>query len=421
MSKQGTWEDDCRRCADLDSANAIDCWAARCVEAHAEFEAYMRQGPGHSAVHPGKEAGCGTNCLTPSKPSLGALNDVREPAGGPLQTDQIKASLASMTANTSSSFELTPSTQAVMQTEPEQSGASDKSSWTPTFRDYTPSDLQENDQEPQEEGEENDEDDTSSWQEPAVKAEQCDLDKEAALLLSLSDIISGGQNASQEGSRRAHQLPNHMPVFLEGNLEYLFEPFKTAEEAARVYDREMLILKGAKARLNYADSYHGVAIDLLGIYEEKAGKGAGAAETGRRKARGKANAPETGMPAERACRKRKGSDREDAVICAMMSMPVEQQGAARAERAAKRSARTRTLASADIPMPDPVPLAPCAMETGAGLMTSGALGMPVIPASTIASSPDVSPAACLPSAGSRSHKKSAPKRSPSRATALPFQ
>ncbi len=43
-----------------------------------------------------------------------------------------------------------------------------------------------------------------------------------------------------------------------GNLEYLFEPFRTAEEAARVYDREMLILKGAKARLNYAESYHGV-------------------------------------------------------------------------------------------------------------------------------------------------------------------
>ncbi len=55
-------------------------------------------------------------------------------------------------------------TAAVMQTEPEQSGASDKSSWTPTFRDYTPSDLQENDQEPQEEGEEDDEDDTSPWQ-----------------------------------------------------------------------------------------------------------------------------------------------------------------------------------------------------------------------------------------------------------------
>ena len=94
----------------------------------------------------------------------------------------------------------------------------------------------------------------------------------------------------------------------------------------------------------------------MGKYEEKAGKGAGAAETGRRKARGKANASETGMPAGRACRKRKGSDREDAVICAMMSMPVEQQGAARAERAAKRSTHKRTLASADIPMPDPVPL-----------------------------------------------------------------
>ncbi len=51
-----------------------------------------------------------------------------------------------------------------------------------------------------------------------MKAEQCDLDKEAALLLSLSDSISGGQNASQEGSRRAHQLLNHMPVFPEGEL-----------------------------------------------------------------------------------------------------------------------------------------------------------------------------------------------------------
>ena len=27
------------------------------MEAHAEFEAYMRLGPGRSAVHPGKEAG----------------------------------------------------------------------------------------------------------------------------------------------------------------------------------------------------------------------------------------------------------------------------------------------------------------------------------------------------------------------------
>ncbi|EIE25180.1 hypothetical protein COCSUDRAFT_40506 [Coccomyxa subellipsoidea C-169] len=631
LATQGTSADDFLRYTGVDLATAIECLRAGCVETPAHFAAYMRQGRGHSAEGPaflhGKEAGLrasdrrapfrshagasfdghsGTSYLMPSlSSSPGGKTDAHKLALGALQTGQAQQpSTFSMEAENTNSEE-TPKTQAMHFT-PARSCAPDKSTGTPNLRDYIPSDLPEPDPEQQEDEEEAEY--TSSQPQP-VKAEQCDLDKEAALLLSLSDSISGGQNASQEGSRRAHQLPN-MPVFPEGALstpeqrvvpvpsddkdvvnntvgndqrsspeeqaaanrrsealkppgqgksEYVgVTPFKNGrwkaecshggkkhhlgifdkpEEAATAYDQAALYLKGPRARLNFAkpygevpidtlggpvlktgregtapetgtkpaaaayrkckaeeaaftpvpaderysaraervakriarprtsadiimpaaaaqapravgtgagmvtsgalgrpvpnrpaqskqiigapvpvspiESYRAVAIDLLGKYEEKAGKGAGAAETGRRKARGKANAPETGMPAERACRKRKGSDREDAVICAMMSMPVEQQGAARAERAAKRSARTRTLASADIPMPDPVPLAPCATETGAGLMTSGALGMPVIPASPIASSPEASPATCLPSARSRNRRKSAPKRSPS--------